>query len=232
MTFTLECDKEISVLYKPRSVLPDQILEDAVQKVEKSKDAVQVGEAKAPSKDRQNRTILDKKTYGYDECIDREQQGQVKIGGMLYWSESPKELTSNDIQDYIFGENFREKNAIYKENARLMIVLNKMGIEDTHYENFISDSDQRLYFIDAEVHNTGISTDTLVSDTVKQIKEKGILTEEEIQRIEKAVEPEKEAILKTPSRLVLCPTQMYLGKEDGVRDKITKNGKTINSNFD
>lgn len=125
LTFSFNDNQTLKVLYKPRSLVPDKILEEVLCDV-----------SQLTQQSKKPRQMLLKSDYGYDQYI------------------AGKIIEENEFTNWINTEVKFNKNI---DIINLVMVLNFLGFEDVHNQNFILDSKNQLHFIDAEVFNTKVS---------------------------------------------------------------------------
>ena len=184
-------DTELRIVYKPRSVGPDQIVENVTSRIN----------------GRNPRAILDKEDHGYDSCIEGSTLGKKP----LPLSDQP-DFSSKKLADFCLARDSAvvKDVTIRKENANLMLILKELGIEDTHKENFIADEDLRLHFIDAEVHGTKTSADT--SEICEKIENN--CPDLDLNKHKEFIEDEKGKLQTMESRVILCSTNFYTGQSE------------------
>lgn len=223
VTFTDSNGNTIKVVYKPRNVQPDKLLEDLLSDLQGKQGA--------------RRVILPIDTSrGYDGYVE---------GTPL----NPKEDLTGQIVRLIRSPSASSKSLKTDESAKanrfLICALHIMGFEDIHDVNFILRDDGYLYFIDAECFCTKISDDLsdvfARSDLGESTSEEEdwkesstFLADEEIppmeqttfgdtedipreiernlyEEIKQKKRPFQESLAPIPSRLLFFPTKLYAG---------------------
>lgn len=185
LEFTTFSNQKVKLVYKPKSVLPEILLEDLMGQISS----------------RTPRKLLNRETYGYDFHI----QGT--------------KFEKKDIINFDKLKSYCDVSCmgnVALENIALVRSLAALEIEDTHLENFIIDSEDRLHFIDAETYQTGISVNLKEfvygsdSSSEDEISSQPNTNEERLVLKLKDTAPGiKERLSNHPTRLVICSTEDF-----------------------
>jgi len=184
LTINFHGNKELKLVYKPRSLAPELILEQALQSID----------GRVP------RPMLDKKDHGYDwriqgDHIQNKNSGKIATGDSFI-SEVAKLCCEK------------------KANKNLILALKCMGFEDIHGENFLLDADRMLHFVDAEVFQTNMSVnvDDICSyqGTPNTPNDPSFPLDQDAEDfIREITQQAQKDLRQIPTRLVICSSQTY-----------------------